>query len=261
MTFKPLIRLFKQALWWIGAGLFAAGLILPATGSLPSMTGGIITGVGMALVGANILFGGDFIVGPEARTFSARGDVARGDVVIDAGLADITLSKGSIEKIATVRCGPIGKPHFDVEHGVAKLTVKSPKFWSNIARWQARLATNVLWDVNVTSTLGHIYLDLSGLRLEKVEISTTRGQIYATCPDRGYVNMHLEAQQGNIEMHIPPGTGASVALDLAATCQLSIMNERLRETPDGYLVTGDYDTAGSQVNISVRALQGTVIIN
>jgi hypothetical protein len=260
MKGQALNRLIIQILAYLGIALILGGVILLYVPGSVFVPPGALIGFGLAALGINIVLGGDLVVGPSPRTFSARGQVVRGYLDISAGPADLTVSGGTKSRIASVTHGPLGKPVFVVEEGVARLRLHNNVLIPNITRWRANLASNILWDINAHSSLGILELDLSQLRLEKVAASTSWGQMKITCPKRGYAQIDLKTTAGLIEVTIPDGVGAHVTIESGLLANVEIQNEKLLAEDQQTFTSLDYDTASATVEIHVKADVGDVYI-
>jgi len=260
MKGKALNRLILQILAYIGTTLILGGVILLYVPDSAFAPPGALIGFGLAALGINIVLGGDLVVGPTPRSFSARGQVVRGYLDVSAGPADLDISGGTKSRIASVTHGPLGKPDFVVEEGIARLRLHNNVLVPNITRWRANLASNILWDIYARSSLGELTLDLSQLRLEKVTASTSWGHLRITCPKRGYAQIDLKTTAGLIEVTIPGGVGAHVTIESGILAHIDIQNERLLAEDRQTFTSLDYDTAAATVEIHIRADAGDVYL-
>jgi hypothetical protein len=129
----------------------------------------------------------------------------------------------------------------------------------NVTLWRTDLASNVLWDVVARSSLGNLRLNLGGLRLERVEAHTWGGRLSLTCSDRGYVEIQLSTRIGEIEVTVPPDTGAEIVVESGVLGTVTSRNDRLIALGHRY-VTPDYEGASSQVSIRIKARSGDVYL-
>lgn len=260
MSREPLTRRLARLLGWLGLLLTAAGagmqVLALSSGRVLAET---LIGGGVATLGLGVLLGGELILGPPLRLFSARGEAVRGEVVARAVLCDLTLSGGLDDRLASVRFGPFGRPFFRAASGMATLRLING-LRPNLAPWEVALAGNVLWDVDVRSTLGDLTLDLGGLRLEHVTARTALGRLRVRAPLRGYVQMHLRSAMGVIEVDIPPQVAAQVTLRTGALAAVTIHNGRLREVAPHCYRTEDYEAAASQIDLEIDCAAGAVHI-
>lgn len=259
MQTNPLSRRIGQILWWTALALVAAGITLavaPVSLGLPPVA---LVGAGLILLGVNTLLGGEMIAGGGPRTFAARGVAVRGQLDVKAGWADLTINEGPNDRVATVQYGPLGKPGFQVQEGVARLRLTNALLRPNITLWRTDLASNVLWDVTARSSLGNLRLNLERLRLERVEAHTWGGRLSVACPDRGYVEMQLSTRIGEIEISVPPAAGAEIIVECGPLGTVTSRNDRLIALGQRY-VTPEFESAPSQMSIRVRASSGDVYL-
>lgn len=264
-------RAAAQAERWRGLarGLFWAGLAASLIGPALLIAGlrgpgGLIAGLGLIALGLNILIGREVIVGAGTRSFTAHGAVVRAKAEIGAGLCDLAIraetSPGS--RLAVLRCGPLGSPDFYEEGGVGYLKLASSPLQPNVAGWQADLAANALWDVAAFSSLGDLSLDLRDLRLETVQARTWSGAVRVICPARGYVKLDLRSAIGEISVTLPPGeeVGVRVSVRRGPLASLTVRSKRLKRFNPRYFITPDFETAQTQLEISIDAAAGDIII-
>jgi hypothetical protein len=261
LTGSTALRRAMLALLIGGLALIAAGLVLLFVPTVQSGLPVALLGGGLALLGADALLGGDLKTGLQPRTFNARGEVARGKLIARCGLSDLAVHTGPLDRIASIAFGPLGKPAFDETDGVATFRLASPRLRPNVAAWRADLAPNVLWDVDVRSSLGHVDLDLRDMRLERVTAHTSFGRVRIVCPERGYTGMNLKTMAGEIEIVLPPGVGAAIEVRTGALGAVTVNNKRLLAPDQRRFVTADVDTAAARMIIRVEAAAGDVILS
>ncbi len=252
-------RRVAQVLWWVSLLILASGLALPPLG-IPAPLG-LLIGTGMVTLGLSALLAGEIVAGPEPRSYTVRGQVVRGRLDGRVGMCDLEVSACPNDRVASLRFGPFGKPGFEIVEGVAYLRLRNGLFRPNLTRWQSDLAGNVLWDIDVRSSLGEVALDLSNLRLERVNASTALGRLSVRCPRRGYVQMRLRSLLGTIELIIPPQVGARVTLRRGQLAHVTLNNERLLAIGGGRYSTPDFDTAPAQVEIRIESSAGDIFLN
>jgi hypothetical protein len=244
--------------FWIAliVGIAGIGMSFAGVRVLPSAA---LIGVPLAALGLSILLGGEMVAGGAPRTYAVRGQVVRGDLVARTGPADLAVGAGGIDRVASMRHGPLGKPKFTVEDGVANLRMSNPII-PNIAAWEAKLAGNVLWDIDARSGLGTLSLDLTNLRIERVVAHSSMGRVEIKCPSRGFAQLFLSAGLGEIDLTIPEHVGARVMITRGALSDVEILNERLQALDAKRYATPDFETASAQVEIKIEPGSGDVII-
>ena len=245
-----------RALWWSGLPLVVGGSVAFAFGQ--RLIGGVGLGAGLILLGLNVLINGELVVGAEPRPFSARGSVVRGHVEARTGLCDLRVSQCGPERIAGIVYGPFGKPGLDVVDGVAQIRLRSG-FPPAITRWQSDLAGNVLWDADIESFMGDLLLDLNALRFESLAARSRLGRLSVALPRRGYARMRLLNTLGDIEVYIPPETGVNIVVRRGPLSDVLIKDERVTEFSPGHYSTPDFESASTQIELSIRSWSGDII--
>lgn len=255
MLTGKLRRRIGRVLWWIGLPVSVGGIAGFALAA--RLPGGIALGIGLALLGVNILLNGELIVGPEPRPFSARGSVVRGHLIARTGLCDLRVAACGPERIAGIVYGPFGKPGFEVVEGVAEVRLLST-FPPAITRWQSDLAGNVLWDARIRSFLGDLLLDLNQLRFEMLTARTTLGRLSVALPRRGYARMSLASGLGEVEVFIPAETGVKIVVKHGALATIRVKDPRLVEVRPSHYATPDFDAAQTQIELLIETWAGDV---
>lgn len=258
MRKNKLSRQVAQALWWIGLVMLVVGVSMAVLRFGPF--GYILLGGSFVVFGVNTLMGGELVAGPEPRPFTARGTVVRGHLEARTGWCDMAVGVCGSDRIASVQFGPLGKPGFEVRDGVAHLRLVQAAFQPNVTAWKADLASNVLWDIEASSFLGDLSLDLSNLRMEEVRARTSWGYLNIVCPTRGYARMNVRSSLGEIEIKIPPQVGAKLVIKHGALATVTIQNERLQPVKRNRYATADFDTAPAQVEIQIETTAGDVVL-
>ncbi len=245
--------------------LLFGSLIILAAGAATTFTGiriiapGLWVGAGIAGLGLSALLAGELIASSEPRPFTARGQVVRGELDVRAGPCDLTVGACGTDRVATVVHGPFGKPKFKVEEGIATLTLDNGLI-PNITQWQADLARNVLWDIDLRAGLGDLTVDLSSLRIERFAARTRLGRLSLICPARGYTQMNLRSGLGEIEVRIPEHVGARLNIKHGALATVKIYNERLIALDDHRFTTPEFEASSAQVEIRIHSAAGDITI-
>ena len=255
-TTKQTGQRILRALWWLGMAATVGGVAAALAGvTIPSPL--IFVGAGLVALGLNGLIAGDWLAGPSPKPFTARGQVVRGVLEIRAGWSDVTVGDGPTDRIASVQYGPFGKPDFSFEEGVAHLRLgRSRPF----GRWQAALASNVLWDVQARSAVGDLTLDLSSLRIEEVRARCGPGRLTFRCPSRGFARLALHTTLGQIEVIIPPEVGVRLRVGTNQLSTVRIDVPGLHPVGEREYATDSYEAATAAVDVTVSASAGEVVI-
>lgn len=245
-------------MWWGGLASLVGGVVSSFAGFRAYQP--VLLAAGLLAWGANVLLGGELVVGREPRLFTARGQVVRGEVKIRAGLCDLAIGDCPIDRVASLRHGPMGQPSFGIKDSVARLALRQPAI-PNITQWQAGLASNILWDVEARSSLGDLSLNFTSLRLERVYVQTWAGRVTLLCPLRGYAEIRIRSGIGDIEIHIPEEVGAHFEIKHGELGRVWIDNPRVLVGEPGEYLTSGFKSAGTRVRMQIVAGAGTVTIS
>jgi hypothetical protein len=258
LTSSGLGRRLAQILWWISLAVIVGGVALYLLGV--DWPVGVWIGGGLIALGLNALLAGELIAGPEPRPFSARAQVVRGVLEVDAGWSDVAVKSGSNDRVASVRYGPLGKPSFEIVEGVAQLRLKHAFWRPTIANWGAELATNILWDIDARSRLGDLTVDLRDLRLDKISARTGMGKLSVIGPTRGAVRLYLRTGAGEIELEVPHGVDAKLRLKRGELSTLTLDEERFQPVGENrYIVTGS-GKARASMEVTIETAAGDVCL-
>jgi hypothetical protein len=242
-------------MWWIGLPATIVGAVIFILGI--RLAGGLTLGIGLVLIGLNVLINGELVAGPEPRPFSARGSVVRGHIEARTGMCDLRIAQCGPERIAGIVYGPFGKPGLEVIDGIAQIRLMAG-FPPPITRWQSDLAGNVLWDADIRSFMGDLLLDLSALRFESLRASTRVGRLSVALPRRGYATMDLRNSLGDIEVFLPAETGVNVTVKRGPLSSVVIRDPRLAEFRPGHYGTPDYDSSPAQIELTITCWSGDI---
>jgi len=254
-------RVLALVLFWTAVLLAVAGGLTAAVG-LP-VPPGVLLGAALATLGLNVLVGGDLIVAPEAKPFSVKAQVSRAVLDIAAELPDVEVQANTdYERLATVRALAGGGPNLEVVDGVAHLRLaQSPAWIPGAANWQARLATNVLWDVKARSLLGHLTVDLSGIRADRVDLRSLLGGVHVTCPRRGRPRVELETWLGDLVVVVPRDVGARVTVEPGRLAHVNLDSAAFDQLDETTFVTHNVETAQTVAVITLRTQAGEIRVN
>jgi hypothetical protein len=237
-------RLLALPLWWLAVLLVVVGGLAKAFGWL-DLPLGVWIGGSLIALGLNVLVGGDVVVAPHARPFSARAQVSRAVLDIVAEVADVEVrASDDYERLATVRVGPGAGPDFKVANGVAHLRLASKLPWlPGASNWQASLATNVLWDVTAHSVLGHLDVDLSHVRVDRASLKSSLGGVRVTCPRRGQPQLRLETLLGDLEVVVPREVGARVRVERGGLAHVNLDSAHFEQLDATTFATHNLESA------------------
>lgn len=255
-------RVLALVLFWTAVLLAVAGGLTTAFGLL-GLPLGVWLGAALMTLGLNVLVGGDLIVAPDAKPFSVKAKVSRAVLDIAAELPDVEVrANNDYERLATVRAMAGGGPNLEVVEGVAHLRLAQSSPWiPGAANWQARLATNVLWDVKARSLLGHLNVDLSGIRVDRVALKSLLGGVHVTCPRRGRPRIELETWLGDLVVVVPSEVGARVKVEPGRLAHVNLDSTAFDQLDETTYVTHNVETAQTVAVITLRTQAGEMRVN
>lgn len=245
--------------WWLALLLIIGGGAAGAAGIAP-LPFRFWLGAGILTLALNVAVAGDLVVAPKEKPFSARGQVSRAVLDISAGFSDVNVQASlDYQRLASIRVDPGTKPDFDVVDGVAHLSLVHKRPWlPTPSVWRAELATNVLWDVMLNGALGHMQVDLRGIRADRVRVTNRIGNARVICPRRGAIQLEVETLLGNVEISVPPDAGARVKIERGTFARVELDTERFVPVDDQTYATKNIDTAQAISHITLRTRAGDV---
>lgn len=169
----------------------------------------------LVIAGAQILLRGDLLPQAKGRRFGiTRGSVESATLEISSGEIDVELRAlqenwrlpdDSFALIAGQFASET-RPQLDISEGYAHLQMKrSQTPWYSFADWQAGLARDLPWQVVISTYLGQVNADFSGLILHDAVIATGMGDIRLVCPAEAFGPVYVRSTLGAIQIITPPG--------------------------------------------------------
>ena len=251
-------RLLAILLWWIAVLLIVIGVAVNLLGVM-DLSLSVWIGGGLLALGLNVLIAGDLVITSASRPASTRSDVSRAILDVRAGLSNMDIRAGDDERLAGIRIGASSSPQITVVDGVAHLLIANRLSWlPTAANWRADLATNVLWDVNARSSIGHLDIDLRSVRVDSVSLRSYMGDIRLQCPRRGRTRLKLETSLGDVEVKVPPQAGALIKVSRGNMAVVSIIGSRFEQLDDNTFATLNVDEASAVAEISLSTRAGEV---
>lgn len=249
-------------LFWVAVLLAAVGIVTNLLGLL-ELPLGVWLGAALMTLGLNVLVGGDLIATPEAKPYSVKAKVSRAVLDIASDLPDVEVrANPDYERLATVRAMAGGGPNLEVVDGVAHLRLEQRSRWfPGAVNWQARLATNVLWDVKAHSLLGHLNVDLQGIRVDRVALKSILGGVHVTCPQRGRPQIELETWLGDLVVEVPREVGAQVTVEPGRLAHVGLDSADFEQVDETTYVTHNVETAQTVAVIRLRTQAGEMRVN
>ncbi|MDL1901360.1 hypothetical protein FBR02_11370 [Anaerolineae bacterium CFX9] len=212
----------------------------------------------LVVVGGVLLLRGD-ISSTDARTFGiTRGSVESATLEISAGEIDVSLRALTREgRLIAGQYAPDARPTLDVQdtHAVLRMD-RAATSWLSFADWDISLARDLPWDIQVSTHLGQVNLDLSGLITQSVSVGTGFGDIRVVCPDEVFEQISLRSALGNIQVLTPTGITARITVSGPRMFRVHADGERYEQIGEHVYVTRGADPAAVQVLVDIKGTFG-----
>lgn len=248
------LLLWSLALTALGVVLLLNNFLL-----LSGFNAGALWPLLLVVIGGVILLRGDIVPSDEARSFGiTRGSVESAALEISA--AEIDVNVFALEREGRLIAGQYAansRPSLEVERDHANLKMdRAATPWLSFADWRVALALDLLWSVFVTTSLGQVQLDLSGLIVQRIMVGTGFGDIHLVCPEEAMEPVLLRSALGNIHVIVPPGYRVMVRASGARMFHVHADDSRFDVQEDGAYVARDADPMRPLIEIEVSGTFG-----
>ncbi|MFN8448542.1 MAG: hypothetical protein U0521_08115 [Anaerolineae bacterium] len=248
------LLLWSLALTALGVVLLLNNFLL-----LSGFNAGALWPLLLVIIGGVILLRGDIVPSDEARSFGiTRGSVE--SAALEVSAAEIDVSIYALEREGRLIAGQYAansRPSLEVDRDHANLKMhRSATPWLSFADWRVALAQDLPWSVFVTTSLGQVQLDLSGLIVQRTVVGTGFGDIRVVCPEEALEPMQLRSTLGNIHVIVPPGYRAMVRASGARMFNVHADESRYDVQEDGTYVSRDADTMRPLIEINISGMFG-----
>lgn len=169
----------------------------------------------LVIAGAQILLRGDIIPGANARPFGiTRGSVESGTLEVSAGGIDVDIR--ALQKEGRLVAGQFAaesRPQLNVVDTHAHLILnRASTPLLSLVDWQIGMARDLPWQIYVSTHLGQVSADLSGLIVGDVVIATGLGDVRVVCPQESLGPIQLRSAAGTIHLITPKGQAAIITV-------------------------------------------------
>lgn len=213
----------------------------------------------LVVAGAQILLRGDLVPGTNARTFGiTRGSVQSGTLEISAGEIDVDLR--AVQKEGRLIVGQYAadsRPQLQVSDTYAHLKFNRDMTpWLSFVDWQMALARDLPWQIFVSTSLGQVNADLSGLITQQVLMATGIGDIRVVCPQEAFEPVILRSSLGNIHVITPKGQPATITVNGGRMFGIRADETRYRQTQPNVFTALEADPELPPVEITITGSFG-----
>lgn len=217
----------------------------------------------LVVAGAQILLRGDLVPSEETRTFGiTRGSVEAATLEISAGEIDIEIRALQREgRLIAGQYAAGARPAMSVSDTHAHIKMdRAATPWLSFANWEMGLARDLPWQILVSTHLGQVNLDLSGLIVQNVVAATGIGDIRLVCPAEALGPLQLRSALGNIQIATPPGCRAQVSVNGGRMFGVHADEHRYVQAEKNVFVARDAGETAPLVEIDVSGTFGDVYL-
>lgn len=217
----------------------------------------------LVALGAWILIRGDLGT-RAARTFGiTRGSVQSATLEVSAGEVDVILGGDAREgRLVEGQYSRSSRPSLDVEDTHAHLQFqRSGTPWLAFSDWQLRLADDLPWEVLVSTSLGQVNADLSGLIIQGATIATGIGDVRVVCPTEAFEPVKVRSGAGDIHVIVPEGQAARVHVTPTRLFRVRVNETRYSIIEPGIYQAIKADPDSPHVDIYLRGTFGDAYLS
>ena len=176
----------------------------------------------LVIIGAQILLRGDFITSTEARRFGiTRGSVESGTLEISSGEIDVELRalprdlrlREDQNALIAGQYAANTRPQLQINNNHAILNMlrsKTPLL--SMADWKVGVASDLPWQIFISTYLGQVNVDLSEIIMDSGVISTGFGDIQIIAPPEVFETLFIRSTLGTIHFITPIGYNCRVKI-------------------------------------------------
>ena len=213
----------------------------------------------LVLVGAQILLQGDFAPGWDVKTFGiTRGSVESATLEVSAGEIDVNLRALQREgRLIAGQFASQSRPHMAVNEAHAYLKMdRATTPWLSFADWEMGLARDLPWQIFISTHLGQVNLDLSGLILQDAVIATGIGDIRLVCPRESFGTLYVRSSLGNVQIVTPHGSNTRITIEGNRVFGIRADENRYMQVEPGVFAAHDADPDAPLIEVHVSGTFG-----
>jgi hypothetical protein len=213
----------------------------------------------LVVAGAQVLLRGDLIPRGEGRPFGiTRGSVESATLEVSAGEIDVNTRALQREgRLISGQFAADSRPDLQVTDTHAVLNMnRAATPWLSFADWELGLSPDLPWQLYMTSHLGQLKVDLSGLIIAEGVFASGVGDIRLTCPQETFGPIHVQSALGNIHINTPDGGNSRIHARKTRLFNVHVDELHYDEVEPGVYVSRDSDEGAPQVEITISGTFG-----
>jgi hypothetical protein len=240
----------------IGVGLLLINFLIIEGVDLTRYWPVLLIGTGLL-----VLLRGDLGLTAQAQTFGiTRGNVQTAQLEASAGELDVKIQ--ALQRESRLIAGSYtarSRPVLAVRGTHARLTMQRGQTWLlSMADWEIGLAQDLPWGLLVSTHLGEISADLTGVTLERAHFGTGMGNIHLTAPEFCRDGLQARSTFGDITLEVPDNTEAVITIQSGRLARLQVDETRYLMLEPGVYATLGYQAVTTPIPVILRTTFGTV---
>ncbi len=240
----------------IGVGLLLVNFLIIDGVDLVRYWPALLVGVGLL-----VLLRGDLGLTWQAQTFGiTRGNVQTAQLEASAGELDVKIQ--ALQREARLIAGSYtarSRPVLGVRGTHARLTMQRGQTWLlSLADWEIGLAQDLPWSLLVSTHLGEIDADLTGVTLERAHFGTGLGNIHLVAPEFCREGMQARSAFGDITIQVPHDTEAVIRIQSGRLARLQVDETRYLMIEPGVYATLGYQAVTTPIPVILKTTFGTI---
>lgn len=219
----------------------------------------------LVLVGAQILVRGDLIPNSDSRTFGiTRGSVEEGTLEVSSGEVDVSLRalpEDFQDRLVAGQFAPKARPQMEFTGNHAHLKMhRNQTPWLAFTDWEIGIARGMPWRISVSTFLGQVLVDASGLILNGALIATGISDIYVNMPAESFDTIAVQSTTGNIHITTPAGHKSRIHVSDKRFSTVHIDLTRYQKIDDTTYESLDSSAESAVVEVSIFNTFGDVYL-
>lgn len=217
----------------------------------------------LVAVGAMVLLRGDILPTSQSRSFGiTRGSVESGTLEVQAGAIDVNLRRLQREgRLIAGQFAENSRPVLDSIDTHANIFMHRRQTpWTAFNDWLVALAHDLPWQIYISSSMGQINADCSGLILQSAVIASGISDIQFTCPQETLEEIHLQSALGNIHVLTDIGQHVIVHVKKTRLFDVQVDFQRFEEVEPNVYATRDADLGAPITHITVQGTFGNAYL-
>ncbi len=213
----------------------------------------------LVVAGTQVLLRGDLIPSKSTSPFAiSRGSVESATLEVSAGAIDVDIRALKREgRLIAGRYAAGVLPFLDVRDIYAHIRMdRGATPWYNFADWQVGLATDLPWQLLVSTHIGQVELDMSGLIVHEAILATGIGDVRVTAPYEAFKPLYVRSTFGNIHVVSPPGYRTRIIIDASRVFRVKHDIHRYDHRSENVFEAVDCDADAPLVEITLRGTFG-----